>query len=46
MEPYEGWDNEAWALYKLGWLGVGEGVKLGTGEVCSPLGGGGGDGEG
>ena len=47
VEPCEGADNKAWAPYELGWLGVWEGVELGTSEVrSSPREGGAGDGVG
>ena len=47
MEPYEGVDEETRTFYEPDWLGVGEGVEAGIGEVrVSPSGGGGGGGEG
>ena len=40
MELCEVVDNEAWTPCKPGWVGVGEGVEPGTGEVrASPPGG-------
>ena len=49
MKPCEGVDDEAWAPSETSWLGVGEGLELGTGEVwasCPKSGGGDGECEG
>ena len=46
MEPYEGVDDDTWASYEPGWVGIGEGVEPGTSELwTSPPRGGHGDGE-
>ena len=47
VEFYKGVDDEAWAPYEPSWLGVGEEMDPGIGEMwASPPRGGGGGGEG